>query len=128
MPKILLLDDDVMHNDLNALIIKTMGYENVSSRTSGRAALVYLDVCKENNDFPDIMLVDLNMSGMDGFSFIRQYEELFRKFSPKSQIIMLTNSIFDDEKNEALQYESVSDFWSKPLNKKKLKEVLETYH
>lgn len=128
MPKIFILDDDEMHNDLNTLILKTMGYEDVICRTSGREALQYLEACRKINDFPDIMLVDLNMSGMDGFTFIRLYEENFRSFSPRLRIIMLTNSIFEDEKTEALQFESVSDFWCKPINKQKLKEVLEKYH
>lgn len=127
MPKIFILDDDEMHNDLNTLILKTMGYEDVVCRTSGKEALQYLELCRKNNDFPNVMLVDLNMSGMDGFTFIRLYEEHFRSLSPGLRIIMLTNSIFEDEKMEAMQYESVSDFWSKPLNKKKLKEVLEKY-
>lgn len=122
--KIFILDDDETNNELEIMIMQSIGISNIDVRTSGKEALRYLDDCKEKNNFPAIMFVDLNMPGMHGFSFIKLYEENYRNFSPHTRIIMLSNSILENEKKEALKHESVLDFWSKPLKAGKLQEAI----
>jgi CheY-like chemotaxis protein len=72
------------------------------------------------------MFVDINMPGMNGFEFVTKYEENFRKDSPHLHVVMLTNSVLSSEKQLALSYESISDFWNKPLSPVKLKKLMES--
>lgn len=127
MISVLIIDDDNLHNDLSILTFKIIGINDITCRNSGKEALAFLEECKDKGIFPDIMFVDLNMPGMDGFTFIRRYEESFMKESPGSRIIMLTNSILEDDRHEALKYRSVLDFWSKPLNQKKVAELITSF-
>ncbi len=126
MIKILLLDDDELANELVVFILKLAGVKNYDICTSGQDGLKYLDKCKAENDFPDIMFVDVNMPGMNGFEFIELYEKDYRSYSPDARVIMLTNSVLAKEKKHAVGFESVYDFWNKPLTQQRLIKLIET--
>ena len=124
MLKILLIDDDEIGNELEILIMKSVGITDIDVCISGEKAVEYMENCIKTNMFPTFLIVDLNMPGMSGLSFIKLYEEKYKKYSPYSCIIMLSNNFQDSHKREALKFESVLDFWSKPLTAKKLMELM----
>lgn len=124
--KALFLDDDELANELVTYILEFAGITNYTICTSGNDALKYLKACKQNNDFPDIIFVDINMPGMNGFEFVGFYEKHFLTYSRKTKVIMLTNSVLSNEKIMAGKYESISDLWNKPLNTEKLINLLDT--
>jgi CheY-like chemotaxis protein len=126
MTKILILDDDELGNELVSYILGAEGIFDFEIRTSGEEALSFLGKCSENNHYPAIMLVDINMPGMNGFEFVTKYEEQYRKNSPQTHVIMLTNSVLASERQLALSYESILDFWNKPLSPSKLRNLLES--
>jgi CheY-like chemotaxis protein len=123
MLKVLILDDDRINNDLNATVLKLAGVTEIDVRVTGIGALQYLEECKVKKEFPGIMFVDINMPGMNGFAFIREYEKNFRKFSPSTCIVLLTNSLRHEDKIIASRYESVIEYLTKPLTIKKVIEV-----
>ncbi|HLN20321.1 MAG TPA: response regulator [Bacteroidales bacterium] len=122
--RVFILDDDEISNELTSIILNLSGIEHIDVRHSGREAVRFLDEHQEKNTFPDLIFVDLNLPGMNGFEFIEFYEKTYLNMNPETKIIMLTNSVNEDEKFKALTYESVIDFWSKPLNINPLEEVL----
>lgn len=125
MIKVFLLDDDELHNELNVYIMKLVGVNDVSFRTTGREAIKYLDECKIRNEFPDILFVDLNIPGTSGFKFIEHFEQHFKPYCPTSKIVMLTNSSMETDRAVAMNYKSVLDFINKPLSKAKILEIIE---
>ncbi|HEX2936186.1 MAG TPA: response regulator [Bacteroidales bacterium] len=124
MIKVFILDDDDLHSELNTLMMKTIGVTDIDICSSGREAMQYLEGCKTKRLFPSLMLIDLNMPGMNGLSFIKNYEEKYRQYSPGTYIVMLTNSILDSDKDEAMQYKSVLYFLNKPLTTVRLTEII----
>lgn len=124
--KIFILDDDDISNELSKIILGTMDITDIDVCTNAEEAIEYLQRSKEENDFPDLMFVDINLRGMSGFEFINLYESEFMEHNPGSKIIMLTNSVVDEDREEAMKYDSVLDFWSKPLSIPKMKELLRT--
>jgi len=70
--KVLLLDDETFLLKLISRVLTNLGYTDVSSFDSGRAAL---ESFESPNSPPDIILMDLNMPGMDGIEFIRHLVE-----------------------------------------------------
>jgi CheY-like chemotaxis protein len=117
MIKIFMIDDDEMHNYLNKMLLLSMGLTDVHFRTSGNEALKYLEEGREKESFPDLIFIDLNMPGMNGFTFIEKFEQLHMTNNPTSKIIVLTSSVLDNERQKALHYKCVMDFLSKPLTK-----------
>jgi CheY-like chemotaxis protein len=125
MTKVFILDDDELHNELNRIVMNTVGINDIDIMTSGKDALQYLEDCKNNNSFPNLMFIDLNMPGMNGLAFIKLFEEKYKQFSPGSRIVMLTNSILDSDKDKAMKHKSVLYFLNKPLTIGKLTEIME---
>lgn len=64
-PRVLVVDDDAEILELTQMILRDGGYE-VRTRSSGEAALG--EACRWA---PDLILLDINMPGMDGWEALR---------------------------------------------------------
>lgn len=70
--KILVLDDEPFMHKLLERMLANLGYASVSSCDNGSAALEVID---SPNDSPGLILLDINMPGMDGLEFVRHLVE-----------------------------------------------------
>ena len=70
--KILVLDDEPFMLKLLAHMLANLGFTQVKICDSGRAAL---EQFASPNNTPDLILLDLNMPGMDGIEFMRHLVE-----------------------------------------------------
>ena len=114
--KVLLVDDEKsMLLVLKKMLSKIPEVDITGSFQSTGEAFGFL---KENG--ADLVFVDINMPGMNGFDFVTKYEELYRTYSTQTKVIMLTNSVLANEKKMAAEHESISDLWNKPLTTEKL--------
>ena len=67
--KILVLDDDAFTLNLHATMLANLGFQRVATSASGHEAL---DTLSDAGASPLVILVDLNMPGMDGVEFVRK--------------------------------------------------------
>lgn len=73
-----------------------------------------MSILKEReDDFPDVIFVDINMPVHDGFAFLDQYESKFVEEFPSTRIYMLSSSLRPEDRERSLLYKSVHDFLSK---------------
>lgn len=128
---ILLIDDDEATNFLNQMVIEQCGYvEKVIIKQSGREALEYLSsVSSENNEVtrPDVIFLDINMPAMNGWEFLEEYKKLNEEQKGKMMIVMLTTSLFKEDKERSANVPEVSGFENKPLTKEKLESVMDVF-
>lgn len=88
MKKILLVEDtESFVKSINEIL--SSDYE-VLNAINGAEALKVLE-----NDKPDLILLDLNLSGMDGIEFLKNLNE---KYGQGSIPVLVTTNITDDEK------------------------------
>ena len=81
--RVMLVDDHaVVRSGLSTFLMTCDDMELVGEASSGEQAL---DLCKKAN--PDVVLMDLVMSGMDGATATR----LIREKCPEIQVIALTS-------------------------------------
>lgn len=126
---VLLIDDSEFDNLFHERVIRKSDLvENVIIKTSGTEALEYL---KENHRLnracPDIIFLDINMPGMNGWEFIEKYQQLEEQSKSKVVLVMLTTSDNPRDINKAQEYPAISDYKIKPLSKPILEEVIARY-
>ncbi|MDF9801205.1 CheY-like chemotaxis protein [Catalinimonas alkaloidigena] len=123
---IFMIDDDEDALEIYAMLIEKSGYSDLFvTYSSGVEALEALkELHSEGKKFPRYILLDLNMPELGGVDFVEKYEELYYPQYAQTEIVILTSSVREKDNEEALQYDAVSRFISKPLSKERLVEML----
>ncbi len=123
---ILLIDDDEPTNFWNErLIEKSNCAETVVICEDGKEGLDYINSCIENQEpLPDLIFLDLNMPGMNGWEFLEEYKTLDESLKDNPLLIMLTTSLNPDDQERMEQMNEVSGFINKPFSIEAMKEVL----
>ena len=113
---VLLVDDEDSLRKVMKDLLTRDGYQVVEART-GIEALDQTD-----RHAPDIIVLDLNLPGMDGYSVLKELRT--RPATQKIPVIVLTAK--GDEDNEVRVFElGADDFLSKPFRAKALSKRLE---
>jgi CheY-like chemotaxis protein len=110
-------DDNIYQIIVNKIIQKSEMFSDISSFKNGKEAINAVNNSLNNNEsFPDIILLDINMPIMDGWEFMEELQIL--KPSIKKQIIVyiVSSSIAVEDKNKAKTYPDILGYLSKPVN------------
>ncbi|CAN5348212.1 response regulator [soil metagenome] len=110
---LLFIDDDEISNYLSKRMIQNIDSAlKVKVITSGEEAINFL------KDFSniDLIFLDINMPGMDGIDFIKEY----RKLDYTAKVIILTSIELSTDKLNQLIELNCCDLILKPINKEKL--------
>ena len=123
--RVLLIDDNDIDNFINERMITTSNFaEQVVVKTSAEAGLDYL---KKNevdiNLLPEVIFLDLNMPGVDGFGFLVEYEKLPDALKKHCKMIVLSSSISPEDINRASTNPHVMKYINKPLSDKYLNAI-----
>ncbi len=124
--KVLLIDDDDIVNSINSVIIKHAKFaDEVESINNVPHAIDFLNNVKSSGETPDIIFLDLNMPGQDGWDFIEEYEKL--GINGSTRVIMLTSSISAKDEERASLSKCITAFISKPLSPELLENIYESH-
>jgi CheY-like chemotaxis protein len=127
---ILFIDDDEPTNFLNKLLVEELGCAHyVQVVTSGLEALEYLTGTGSfsngrNHPRPDLIFLDINMPGMDGWEFLQHYQKLPSTQKANIVMVMLTTSLNPDDEKAAQQNIEIAGFENKPLQPAVIKKIL----
>jgi len=118
---IMLIDDNADDNFFHERVIrKNQAAETVITEQSAEAALDYLKTSKDIR--PDLIFLDINMPGMNGWEFLQEYNQLDKHLQGEVIVVMLTTSEDPDDHMKASNM--TFDFKTKPLTKEMLEEVI----
>ena len=120
---VVLIDDNPDDNFLNERVIKMSGQGDVVEVfRDGESALAWFSAEPRS---ANLILLDINMPGMNGFEFLEAYHELPEENRQGVVIVMLTSFNFGVDIDKAKAFGS--GIMSKPLTIEKFKEVVEEY-
>jgi CheY-like chemotaxis protein len=129
---VLVIDDDEPTNFFTQMILEDSGcVSHIKMMQSGREALEYLPKTEEAGSdpglypCPDLIFLDINMPAMNGWEFLDKYKEL--NIRNKIIVIMLTTSLFPEDKLKAESMPEISAFENKPLTAEKISVIFEKY-
>lgn len=123
-----IIDDDKI---LSYVLQRIMGSLNFSEKIevfeNGQEAINQLADIKLNPDsLPDVILLDLNMPVMDGWQFLDEFEKIH--LDKKITLYIVSSSIDARDHKKAKSYKTVSDFLIKPIGKKQIEQMIESYN
>ncbi len=122
--KLLLIDDDEIQAFIvEKLVSKLSTPVQLSAVFNGREGLDFLGACT-GDSFPDAILLDLNMPILGGFDFLEIYQHRFYELFRGSQIYVFTSSARSVDRERAVQYGSVADYYIKPIDLSTLSRIV----
>ena len=122
----MLVDDDSDDNFFHEREIKKTHLDTiVITKDSGIKALEYLKSKEEPHT--DLIFLDINMPGMNGWEFLKEYGQLDKELQSRAIIIMLTTSDNPDDAAKANTNSFVSDYITKPLTKEIMEDINKKY-
>ena len=125
----LLVDDDDTVNFLNKIIIDKSGLANkVLIAKSSVEAIELLKELLLSDNWPDIILVDINMPCTDGWGFIRQMEATFGEINKRYSVAMLSSSLDPGDFAKANASNYIKSLISKPLTFESISQFCQQHH
>jgi CheY-like chemotaxis protein len=112
--KILVIDDDASSLELMEAMLVPNGYEIITANDGSKAVAIIVE------QKPDLILLDIMMPGLDGYSTLAKIKE--NKTISKIPVVMLTAMGYQLNKELALQIGAVG-YITKPVD---LAELLKT--
>ena len=123
---IMLIDDNPHDNFFHERTIKKYDINSiVISKSSGTEALEYLKSQKEPHS--DLIFLDINMPGMNGWEFLREYNLLDEELKSRTIIVMLTTSDIPNDIAKAKKWSVVVEYITKPLTIEMMLEISNRY-
>lgn len=130
-PNILLIDDDELYLYLMTKTIKQLSNELIiSTFTDGEMAVEYIVKCTEEKvELPEVIFLDINMPFLDGWGFLNEFKKLKPKIMNNINIYMVSSSMRDSDIKRASNFEELTGYVVKPVNKVELAEIFKKiYH
>ena len=122
-----LIDDDEIVSFISKKIIEqTELVKQIKTFSGGQLAIDFLTKHAGQPELlPEIILLDLNMPGMNGFEFLAEFIRLKPRFEKKINIYVLSSSLAQSDYDRIKSIKSVSDFIIKPITKEKFEKIVE---
>lgn len=117
-----LIDDDQIYHIIMKKIIDRLGVSSkVISFNNGQDAIQALKRTIENSgQFPDLILLDIEMPVLDGWEFMNQWQLLKERLSQKIKIYISSSSIAIEDKQKAKNNPDILGYMYKPISNEDL--------
>lgn len=119
---ILVIDDSNFDRLIAEKVIQLSKFaENVITVESALGGIEYLNLnMDKTEEIPEIIFLDIRMPVIDGFGFLKKFENSPKLLHEKCKIYMLSSSLDPEDIKRANKCKYVHGFISKPLTKEKL--------
>lgn len=115
--KVLLIEDDPITNFMMLIKLRQIGIHGVCVAENRSRALEYL---KEHS--PGLIFLNIKMPTIEGLNFLEYLKK--SGYALQAFVVLLTDGMCKMHREQAFQYHNVVDFIEKPLDERKIVNVL----
>jgi len=117
-------DDDAYVYLTKRIILMKQLCNNLLIYENGRIAMHELSHLLEyEDDFPELILLDINMPEMDGWQFLDEFTKIKPRLNKQVTIYMVSSSVDERDVEAAKKYEAVTSYIVKPIDFPRLAEL-----
>ena len=114
--KFIIIDDSALDCYIAEKMIRYTGCcEDVKSFLGATEALDYIKETPSTESFITIIILDVLMPIMSGFTFVEEFEKLPAEIQQKYQIVALTSSMNKNDIDKICSYQTVNNVLDKPI-------------
>lgn len=115
--KIFIIDDDEIYIFLIKKSFEAVNIENeVLSYLNGADALDdILNMKKNQESLPGIILLDINMHIMDGWGFLLEFRKIQAEIPNKVPIYIVSSSVINEDREKAKTFPEIISYLIKPI-------------
>lgn len=127
MNGVFLIDDDKLCNAMHKnVVLKHMAPTKIEVYQHAGHALEDLKriAQTQQEEFPGLIFLDLNMPEVDGWQFLDSFEQLPENYLESCKVVILTSSINQNEIEKSKTFKTVHKFISKPLTAEKVLDLI----
>ena len=116
-------DDTIFTYGFNKLVQINGLFGQIMHFNNGLEAMEYLSAAENAYKLPDVIFVDINMPVMNGWEFVKKFEEIKSQLGKKIAVYIISSSVDLRDIAAAKNNLSVSDYILKPINGEQLTNV-----
>jgi CheY-like chemotaxis protein len=127
---VLLIDDDYATNFLHKRFFEKADFDcSIVLASNGEEGIEALLTLTETiaDDGVVVIILDINMPVMDGWSFLKEFKDLKTRLNYKTTLFMVSSSINPDDRARAESNSMVRKYISKPITKDSLEMIKKEY-
>jgi CheY-like chemotaxis protein len=128
--KVLLVEDDPIAVLLCKNVVRNTEFAaEIDVAQDGKLALDYYNELLSDKEkgrvqnYPKLVLLDLNMPVMGGWEFLDEFMAKFYAQCKETRVVILSSSIVPEDRERAGNYPVVLEFLSKPIRKEHLADL-----
>ncbi|MEZ4828627.1 MAG: response regulator [Bacteroidia bacterium] len=126
---VMLIDDNPHDNFFHERVIRKMDCAQlILAFQSAKDALNFIQMKQAHPEaHPDLIFLDINMPGMNGWDFLESYYLLEPEYQSSVVVVMLSTSQNPDDHKKARELNLISSFETKPLTEESLGKILQKF-
>lgn len=116
-------DDKIFVYGFNKLLQLRHLDAQIQAFNNGKEAIDFLTNPINSQFLPDIIFLDINMPVMNGWEFLKEFEEIQSQLGKKISIYAITSSVDVNDIERAKNNTLIKDYILKPINDTHLKQI-----